>query len=212
MEMANIDTFKANASKGFARPNLFRVEIGGIKSLTMNCHTVQIPGISIATTDKDIGYRSIAYQKIYEDITLSFYCQEDMQELEYFQEWRKIIAPDNNNQVGFHDHYKEKIKIQQISKTGEDTLVTTLHEAYPKKIDQIALAYSSTSSIISGTVTITYRSYTQEFKQTPKPQPQPKPIKVLEKTGGPIYGENTKAVIRNESNNDFMKRILGQLE
>ena len=65
--------FKAQFSKGFARPNLFKVNISTVKAgeqfkYQMGCFQAQIPGHNIATTDKDIGKRSVAYQKIFSDV------------------------------------------------------------------------------------------------------------------------------------------------
>ena len=84
--MPGITDFKAQFSKGFARPNLFSVEISKVKPgkqrlYQMSCFQAQIPGNNIATTDKDSGFRSIAYQKIFSDVILGFYCSENMQEL-----------------------------------------------------------------------------------------------------------------------------------
>ena len=68
--MPTITEFRATMSKGFARPNLFKVTINKVSpdqqgKYEMSCFQAQIPGHNLATTDKDIGFRSIAYQKIF---------------------------------------------------------------------------------------------------------------------------------------------------
>ena len=172
----------AQTSASFARPNLYRVEIANkyIKSnkytlgkLSLYCYNASIPGLSIATTDKDIGYRSVAYQKLYDDVLFSFYCSHDLSELEYMQDWMKMISNPTNNRLGYYDHYVSDIHIFNLSKEGnskgsEDnkkTLTTTLIDAYPKKIDPIQLDYASTD-IMRLTVSFTYRHYTQEWGDT----------------------------------------------
>ena len=75
----NISEMKSNIKYGFARPNLFRVKIAGVGAtdqpiFRINCYQAQIPGSNLATTDKDSGFRSAAYHKIYADIILGFYC------------------------------------------------------------------------------------------------------------------------------------------
>ena len=83
--MPTIHQFQAQMSKGFARPNLFKVEISEVATdvqykYQMRCFQAQIPGHNIATTDKDIGFRSIAYQKIFSDVILGFYVSGDLAE------------------------------------------------------------------------------------------------------------------------------------
>ena len=165
----------AKTSASFARPNIYRVEIGGgktgiSKKLTLNCYNASIPGLSIATTDKDVGFRSVAYQKLYDDVLFSFYCSKDLSELEFMQEWMKQISNPINNRLGYYDDYKEDIDIIHLSKEGDSepygsednkiTLRTTLFDAYPKKIDPIQLDYAS-NDIMRITVSFTYRYYKQ---------------------------------------------------
>ena len=101
--MPGISEFQSQFKIGFARPNLFRVTIGDVKAafqpqFRINCYQAQIPGSNIATTDKDLGFRSAAYHKLYADIILGFYCSANMQELEFFQKWiDRIVDPDTNH-------------------------------------------------------------------------------------------------------------------
>ena len=101
--------FKAVMSK-FARPNLFKVEISKIKAdkqpkYQMSCFQAQIPGHNIATTDKDIGFRSIAYQKIFSDVILGFYVDEDLAQLKFWQEWMDNIVRENPNRHNYYNEY-----------------------------------------------------------------------------------------------------------
>jgi hypothetical protein len=168
-----ISDIKAKTKASFARPSLFKVGITlppgignrNVEVLNLNCYNAQIPGISVATTDKDIGYRSVAYQKLYDDVLLSFYCSEDLSELEFMQDWMKLISNPTNNRLGYYSEYASTIEIIHLSKTigkedNKKTLTTTLHEAYPKKIDPMQLDYSS-NDIMRMTVNFTYRHYTQ---------------------------------------------------
>jgi hypothetical protein len=187
-----ISDIKAKTKASFARPSLFKVRIyfshkilhrmvkrnekPNPEVLNLNCYNAQIPGISIATTDKDLGYRSVAYQKLYDDVLLSFYCSEDLSELGVMQEWMKLISNPTNNRLGYYDDYKSTVEIIHLARgnkyiketqglalpkdDNKKTLVTTLHEAYPKKIDPMQLDYSS-NDIMRMTVNFTYRHYTQ---------------------------------------------------
>ena len=198
----------AQTSASFARPNIYRVEIGGgkteiSKKLTLNCYNASIPGLSIATTDKDVGFRSVAYQKLYDDVLFSFYCSEDLSELEFMQEWMKQISNPINNRLGYYDDYKEDIDIIHLSKEGDSepygsednkkTLRTTLIDAYPKKIDPIQLDYAS-NDIMRITVSFTYRYYEQIWGNK-------------EKTSAGFVSQNLKAINRNETDEEFRQRM-----
>ena len=105
----NLSQVKANILNGFARPNMFRVIIGDVESayqpqFRINCYQAQIPGSNIATTEKDTGFRSAAYHKLYADIILGFYCSENMQELEFFQGWIDRIVNPKTNRKGYYGH------------------------------------------------------------------------------------------------------------
>ena len=165
----------AQTSASFARPNLYRVEIASkkptqpgdisLQKLSLNCYNASIPGLSIATTDKDVGFRAVAYQKLYDDVLFSFYCSHDLSELKYMQDWMKMISNPTNNRLGYYDEYVSDIHIIHLSnqpgaEDNKKTLITTLIDAYPKKIDPIQLDYAS-NDIMRLTVSFTYRYYKQ---------------------------------------------------
>ena len=124
----NINQVKANIQQGFARPNLFRVKIGKINAsyqadFRINCYQAQIPGSNLATTDKDTGFRSAAYHKLYADIILGFYCSENMQELNFFQSWIDQIVDPITNRKGYYgtdtdgtSGYTSTVTIEHLSR------------------------------------------------------------------------------------------------
>tara|TARA_B100000029_G_scaffold406320_1_gene406927 strand:+ start:41 stop:748 length:708 start_codon:yes stop_codon:yes gene_type:complete len=171
-----IHKFWANNVDLFSRPNLFKVRISnGVANLQenilINCFQATVPGLNIATTDKDKAYRSIAYQKIYEDITLGFYCSADMSELRYLQDWMNRIIRPQDNHVEYYERYAGTIEIINMRSepsevtVGENkqTLITKLNEAYPKSISSFSLDYGTSGSILNVTATFTYRDYTQKY-------------------------------------------------
>ena len=163
--MSTISEFSSNMSKGFARPNLFKVEISKVtpgkqRLYQMSCFQAQIPGHNIATTDKDIGFRSIAYQKIFSDVILGFYVDGDLAQLKFWQEWIDIIIDKTTNHHNYYDVYKGEVKITQENRKGNKVATWTLHDAYPKQIDPIQLDYGTNDAIMTCNATITYRHFT----------------------------------------------------
>ena len=172
----------AQFNKGFARPNLFEVDIARVGTqkkdqsvFRLGCFQAQLPGTNIATTDpKDIGFRASAYQKIYSDIILGFYCSGDLKELNFFQDWMDDIVDPVTNHIGYYRNYISEIKIAQLNrkdsgdrKNGEKIATWTLHEAYPKTIDPIQLDYGTTDTVMIMNVSMTYRNVTHEWHKNP---------------------------------------------
>ena len=174
--MSGISQFASIMKTGFARPNLFRVRINGsrksptkpdgLRGFQHSCFQAQIPGNNILTTDKDIGFRSVAYQKAYSDIILGFYVGGDLRELNYWQEWIEDILPTSEGKEhgqGFHfnyyDDYIGTINITQLSRGQIPIRTWTLHDAYPKQVDPIQLDYGTNDAVMTCSVTITYRYF-----------------------------------------------------
>ena len=120
--MSSIMDFQANM-KNFMRPNKFNVQIGATKAgsrerFVMSCFQCQIPGNVIATTDKDMAFRSVAYQTIYSDIILGFYADDKLRIR------NKFVIPskqcnfiqwlhDPTNEQPYHQRMKLKKPISQ---------------------------------------------------------------------------------------------------
>ena len=163
-----IEDFKAQMRSGFARPNLFRVDISTVSTdkatkYRMSCFQAQIPGVSIATTDKDIGFRSVAYQKLFSDMTLGFYVSSGLEEIQFWQGWIDSIVDNSTNHFNLPKNYYGTITVTQISRTGGPSATWTFHDAYPKAVDPIALDYGTNDTIMTMATTITYRYYTHKY-------------------------------------------------
>jgi hypothetical protein len=165
--MPTIMDFQAQM-KDFMRPNKFNVEIGKTKTgsrerFVTGCFQAQIPGNTIATTDKDIGFRSVAYQTIYSDMILGFYCDSKMRELKFWQDWINSIHKKETNQWAYYDDYKSEITITPIDRKDRSVATWTLHDAYPKQIDPIQLDYGTNDAVMTINATITYRHFTVKW-------------------------------------------------
>ena len=175
--IASIEAFKATMKTGFARPNLFKVFISRLKNAEqlkyqMRCFQAQLPGHNIATTDKDSGFRSIAYQKIYSDVILGFYVGQDLAELKFWRDWIDMIVNKRTNHFNYYNKYIGEIKITQINRSNQDVATWTLHDAYPKQIDPIQLDYGTNDAVMTCNTTLTYRHFTSEWHDVVKDDPK----------------------------------------
>ena len=184
----SIDKIKAQTKAAFAKPNLFRVDFtfpnllfrtSGIKmeKLSLNCFQATIPGLSVATTDKDQGFRSIAYSKLYEDITLGFYCSNDYAELDFLQSWMNQIAKADTSRMGFYEDYIADMDIVALDSAHDEkknvrALTTEIKEAYPKNISSMQMDYGTVNTASTITATFTYRYYNQVYHALDKVLPE----------------------------------------
>ena len=179
----NVQEFLQRTNGKFSRSNLFKVEILGTKdaelfhnteNVNFLCSSAQIPGITLTTTEKALDYKSRGKQKLYDDITLSFYCTENMNELRFFNRWMNTIINPISNRVEYYDNYTASVKITTLSKdpnintnyisnaktNNKELLVVTLHEAFPKRIEPIQMDYTAGSEVMKLNITMTYRYHT----------------------------------------------------
>ena len=204
--MSNISNFKANNSGLFARPNHFEVQFVGPHSdantergLMINCNTTNVPGLTMVAGDKDATYRSQVRQKVYDDVTFTFHVSDDYKELEYFQTWMNLMIDRITNRVGFYSDYVGEIIITNKSRTNTTALRTTLLDAYPKRIEPLAVDYSTNDAAMNLSVNVQYRTYKQEYFD-------PKAIVEVEVEPTPKF-TNLKKVRKTEPLTEFRKRM-----
>ena len=137
-----------------------------LKKIGFNCHQISIPSNNIATKPrKTYGLkREYAYDKLFEEITSSFYLSEKMDEYYFFENWQSLMYKPNQS-IGWYNDYTSTIEIHQLSRnlssaSGNDLGIVCkfrLLDAYPKLISPLALDYSRTNDIQKFTVNWTFR-------------------------------------------------------
>ena len=170
--MPSIHSFSAKMNHNFARPNTFKVKVSGpssgkttpndLEQFQHSCFQAQIPGNNILTTEKDIGFRSVAYQKAFGDVILGFYVGGDLKELQLWKNWIDNIVDPQTNQYKYYTHYIGDIEITHLNRAGASTATWKLHDAYPKQVDPIQLDYGTNDAVMTCNVTITYRHFTMK--------------------------------------------------
>ena len=191
--MSNISNFKVNNSGLFARPNQFEVQFIGYgknasqRDLMINCNSTTVPGLTLMAGDKEVStYRSAIRQKTYDDITFTFHVSDDYKELEYFQTWMSLMVDPITNRVGYYKDYIGEIIITNKSRQNTPSLRTTLFEAYPKRIEPLALDYSTNDALMSLSVNVQYRTYEQEYFK-------PVPIAVEKEKEEAVFAHNVNS-------------------
>ena len=141
-------------SFGFSSSNI--VEPQG---LAARIDSIDLPGRTIATIDNyyDIGVRrNIPYGAIYQDLTFSIICSEDLREKEFFEKWQDVIVGNHRNEntmvgnqydIGYYDDYTEDVLISRFRPGGQRTYQIKLIEAYPKIVNAMSMSWESTEAL-----------------------------------------------------------------
>jgi len=146
-----------------------------IRRISFNCHQISIPGSNISTKPlKTYGLKKeYAYDKIFDEISSSFYLSESMDEYHFFETWQELMyRPDQS--VGWYNDYVGSVEIHQLSRdlgvgTSNDlgTICKfTLVDCFPKLITQLGLDYSANDTLQKMGVNWTYRDVVIEPVKT----------------------------------------------
>ena len=114
--------------------------------LSIVCDSASIPGISYQTsTIQDIGPEYVyPYTATFEDLELSFFCSESMQERIFFDAWFEsisLITETNFPKFSFRDDYVTSITIDKLNRKDERVYSLKLIEAYPITMSDQELSY-----------------------------------------------------------------------
>ena len=160
-------------STGLAKTNRYRVTIatpslmtGFMNSgrlITLFCESTSLPGQVIATTEQRImgETREFPYSKFYDNITLSFYIDNNFEVKGFFDNWLNSVSNTQNKITSYYkDYIAPTVLIEVLPMDSEvSTYSITLHEAYPKGISPIQLSADSRDIAKIG-VSLNYKYYT----------------------------------------------------
>jgi len=167
-----------NESGLWARPSLFKIVmtpasklikkwgLSKLRQIGFNCHQISIPGNNIATKAlKTYGLKKeYVYDKLFDEISSSFYVSESMDEYHFFETWQDLMYKPNQS-VGWFNEYVGTLEIHQLSKHQKFATTSdigsvckyTLVDAYPKLLSPLQLDYSASNTIQRMTVNWTFR-------------------------------------------------------
>lgn len=173
--------------RGLARTNRYSVIIpfpngGGERGrlATIFCDQVTLPGISVATTPSRFygETREMAYERVFEPVTMSFYVDMDMEIKTAFDDWMNSIVNPVTRAISYYDSYVRPVFIYVENdeytptnsapgsvgnldpvngrREAKSPYMITLQEAYPKTVNAITLDTGS-KEIMKLTVQFQYR-------------------------------------------------------
>lgn len=129
-------------------------------TLSILCQSASMPGTQFATADLPVYGPPIKmpYGLIYQDLSLTFLCTNNMSQRKIFEEWRRIIVDPTSNYVNYYDTYVGKIRVKKLSPAGKISHWIDYEEAYPLAILEQEMA-SGNNDWLKLTVIMAYRRW-----------------------------------------------------
>jgi len=161
MAASTLSQFTAELrTRNIAKPNLYYVEIiapklftnqvKGFSATDMNlvsmfCHTAMTPQTNILTNDNYIEAgtrRKYAYDQDYQNLTLSFYVDQQFAVKRFFDQWKQAIVPQRRN-FNYPDEYTaDTLNLYLLDSSGKSVYKYEYYKIFPKSINTIELSYS----------------------------------------------------------------------
>lgn len=173
--MTTLTDFISNVKAGVAKPQYFTVQLTlpqdlngsfsqHMPKIILFCDQAQIPGLSFSTSQvRSYGeYKEVPYEKLFEQVNLSFYVDSDMIVRKLFDSWVGLIQNPTTREFNYPKYYiSNKIEIIVNDVNSDDRYKVTLHRAYPKAVSAIQLDYAA-KDVMKLQVTLSYQYCTTE--------------------------------------------------
>jgi hypothetical protein len=148
-------------SKGLMHTNRFRVEfslppalaaskntynyVGDLRTVLLYCDSAALPGMTISTQPSRIygEIREMPYERLFDNISLSFYVDNAMDSKALFDSWINSIQDPVTRQFNYYADYVTDITIYVLDKANKEQYKVKLYECFPKSMGAITMDYSS---------------------------------------------------------------------
>jgi hypothetical protein len=159
-------------SKGFARPNLYSLEMTppdgitidsyNLEGICLNCKSASFPGKTLESqaynSDGYIG-RQMPLGFTYSPINLTFHLSADHREKKFFDEWLNMAYNDTTNTLNYYDDFVGSMIISQLNRNNTVLKSYLLYESFPISVNEINVGSDMENNITDLSVSIAYRKY-----------------------------------------------------
>ena len=171
----NINRFMGAHIDNMVRQNKFEVEIlcpkVGIRSRGLRCTNITLPGKQVVFSEfSEYGGGPMRKHPNKVDygggsVTMTFMCDHTFEDKQIFELWQGYIY-DEAYGFQYQDDYTGTIKIVQMGQDNNAVYDCTLHEAWPQNLQEQTLD-ASASEMQTFTVTVSFRSWSSSFENSP---------------------------------------------
>lgn len=138
-----------------------KVNPAALQKVLLFCDQIQLPGVNYSTVqNRTFGeFRETPYEKLYDNLTMSFYVDNDMKVKALFDEWIASIQDPTTRKFSYYNDYISNMQIEIQDLKNKTRYEMTLWECYPKNIGSIQLDYAN-KDFMKMQVTMQYKYWT----------------------------------------------------
>ena len=140
-----------------------------MRKLQLFCSEAQLPGLTMSTTQiRMFGeVRESPYEKMFDNITLSFYVDNNMKVKQFFDDWMSVIQNPTTRNFEYYKNYITDMVIDVEDTKDRKRYEIKLFECYPKNIGGITMSQES-KEVMKIQVSMNYKYWTSRSFDTPK--------------------------------------------
>lgn len=131
---------------------------GDLRTVLMFCDSVQLPGMSISTQPSRLygELREMPYERLFDNINLTFYVDNSLDSKSLFDSWINSIQDPVTRQFNYYNEYITDMTIYVQDKADKEKYKVRLYECYPKSISAIQMDHG-TKDVMKLQVSINYK-------------------------------------------------------
>ena len=104
--------------------------------------------------------RNLGGTHTHSDVTIEYYCSEDLRERQFFEQWQDLIFNPSSKQYGYYKDYVSRIVIAKYDTSwSKKTAEYTLFEAFPSSVSAIEMTSDAAGDVMKLQVSFKYRNY-----------------------------------------------------
>ena len=122
-----------------------KLNTSNLRKIILYCDSLTLPGINISTQpSKTFGeVREMPYEKLFDNVTFSFYVDNGMQVKKFFDNWVDVIQDPVTRKFNYYKEYIANIEISVYDIGNNQRYSVKLIECFPKSINPIQMDQSS---------------------------------------------------------------------
>lgn len=154
--MSLLSEFIAEVKTGIARSNRYEVSFtsprfidgadpNALRKTLLFCDQVQLPGLNISSfQNRTFGeFREAPYEKLFDNINMSFYVDHKMEVKVLFDTWMAKIQDPYTRKFKYYREYTTDMTIKVQDTENITRYEVKLFECYPKSVGTIQLDYAA---------------------------------------------------------------------
>jgi len=177
--MAKLNDFISSvAGEGLMRTSRFAVTftlpnampagnyVGNLRKILLYCDSINLPGINLETSQaKTFGeYREMPYNKLFDNVNMSFYVDNAMSVKLLFDSWMGAIQNPVTRSFNYYADYITDIDIDVFDIANNIRYALPLAQCYPKAINPIQMDYAG-REVMKMTVSMNYKYWLSSGSQ-----------------------------------------------